>query len=406
MAGLADLLAGNIGTDQQYQAQDPFFLAGMNIAKTPLAAPQDNTQALLLPALQGLLSGGLIGYGKDQARQAQYKDYSASPLMQALSSSQNIGPVADAGTYANELTHSYGQETAPAGWTGKIGQSDLITALQQKEQADDLKSKVTSSVLDSAVKDGSLTPGQALDVVSGKTPSLQATLGAQAVGENPRLSAQLDAYKITDPGLRASLRTQDALDSYVVHRAGAKDPALETKLRSEWVADKLYQSAGVLAPLSKAAEDVAALKTPAGDLGLVDVLAKAFNPGGVIRPQFVSMIKDAQNPLNKYAGDIDKVMGGGSFNDDTRQQMIDAVKSRVNDGLQAAKMVADSKLAIAAHGNLDSENIIPKSQYDTLFGGLSPDPVGMNAPAASTARPGMELRTAPDGSKFYVRLGQ
>lgn len=189
-----------------------------------------------------------------------------------------------------------------------------------------------------------------------------ANKAATAVEDAKSLKAKLDLVK-AEANIKYGATKQD--------REDRANTALENKLRSEWNADALYKNAGVVAPLKQAAQDVATLKTPAGDLGLVDILAKAYNPGGIIRPQFMAIIKDAQNPLNRFAGEIEKVEGGGSFNDATRKQMIDAITMRVNDQLGAARMVADAKISIGKNHKLDIENIIPTDQYNTLFGDLT-----------------------------------
>lgn len=131
-------------TPQDYLAQDPYYLAGASIAKAPLPVANTNTQALLLPLMQGLARGGLMGYGQYNAGQTQYQNESANPLVQSLMASKNIGPVISGTEYGNNLLHSYGHTnnagdiTAPIGWTPKIGQQDMLLAavdFQAKQEA-------------------------------------------------------------------------------------------------------------------------------------------------------------------------------------------------------------------------------------------------------------------------------
>lgn len=128
-SSILSLLAGGMGSEEDYLAKDPFFMGGVNLAKQQVA-PRNNTDAFLLPALQGLLSGGLAGFGRGRANEAAYQDLRSNPLLKDM------------------LEGSYASETAPENWSFKQGQSDLLTSMlageqkrAQEERAQELQQK-------------------------------------------------------------------------------------------------------------------------------------------------------------------------------------------------------------------------------------------------------------------------
>lgn len=127
MADLLSLLAGSLGGEQDYWAQDPFFGAGRSVASWDLPRPTSNAEAIFGPALQGGLAGLLTGYGMKSANQSAYKDYS-SILRPLQGQSDFVGPPTE-----EQALHGYLSETAPEGWTPKIGKSDLVLASLMQE---------------------------------------------------------------------------------------------------------------------------------------------------------------------------------------------------------------------------------------------------------------------------------
>lgn len=152
-ASIIEALAGGLGDENSYLAQDPIFNAGVGVSKWQLPRASNNAEAIIGPALQGLLAGGLTEYGRKDAAQNAYDDYRTNPLIKALSASENIGPVASGSDYASELLHAYSMPDAPDGWTTKIGKSDLLLGALAKQQAvekqqknDDLKAQLDNQV--------------------------------------------------------------------------------------------------------------------------------------------------------------------------------------------------------------------------------------------------------------------
>lgn len=391
----ADDIIGLLGSNdlnqfnQSVQASDPFGMAGRGLASwQPDMSTWGAGTSLGTSFGKSFLSGLLQNYARNNAADQ-------------LNSVVNVLPNLKSDPYHTALP-----EGVDSNAFNVLRGSAILKNVQEQSVLDKQKDARVGSLLQSIfpemLRNGEISRDDVLKIATSDDPAKELQNLTPTSGTAPRLSSLLDAYGITDPVARAGIKTPQEAHDYLLNVANLDEKkdkvntALESQLRGEWNRDNLYKLAGVVAPLVNSAQEVAKLQTPAGDLGLVDILAKAYNPGGVIRPQFMSMIKEAQNPLNKYAGDIEKVMGGGQFNATTRQQMIDAIKARVNDQLLSAKMVADAKLSIAKNKGLVSDNIIPSGEYDTLFGGLG-------STSTDTPKPTGEMTKS--GKKIYIVNG-
>ncbi len=149
MAGLYEALIGSYGGQDDYLAEDPWYISGANIARNPLPKATSNSEAMWGPMLQGLLSGTLMGYGKQNAYESAFDAAKKSPLLNAFT--QNVGPVADPTVYGKMLTYS--GEDMPEGWTPKQAQGDLIFAAlteqnkkEEEQKKDEIKSRIIQSI--------------------------------------------------------------------------------------------------------------------------------------------------------------------------------------------------------------------------------------------------------------------
>lgn len=108
---LEQLLAGSYGGTDSYLKKSPWAQAGAQIMQIETPVAQTNAQAFSIPFIQGLLGGGLMGYGKKQATQQAFEDYSKNPLLK--------------GTYASG--------EMPEGWSADTGRTDLLQGLVRAE---------------------------------------------------------------------------------------------------------------------------------------------------------------------------------------------------------------------------------------------------------------------------------
>jgi hypothetical protein len=131
---LVGLLTGNNSLENQYQANDPWYQAARGIGGLQLAPATNNTEAFLLPFLQGATAGGLAGYGRHNAQETAYKDIS--------SALNNIGykpsPIADA-LAADQI--QYGLDEMPENFSIKASTPDLLLALSQQSAKQEAAAK-------------------------------------------------------------------------------------------------------------------------------------------------------------------------------------------------------------------------------------------------------------------------
>lgn len=213
MADLLSLLAGSLGGEQDYWAQDPFFGAGRSVASWDLPRPTSNAEAIFGPALQGGLAGLLTGYGMKSANQSAYKDYS-SILRPLQGQSEFVGPPTE-----DQMLHSYLSETAPEGWTPKIGKSDLVLAslMQEAQREQDLKrlerqydmEKLLAGKGVAISPDGTeLTPIPGLAEAEAQASALKKSSEIEA--ERKAKGTNADLEKLPD-GIKTSIAKQNAI---------------------------------------------------------------------------------------------------------------------------------------------------------------------------------------------------
>jgi hypothetical protein len=127
MASIYDLLAGNVQSEQDYLAQDPYYASGRGILGIQ-AQPTNSTEAWIGPLLQGLAGGGLMGLGKQNAAQSAFSDARSSPFLAPLLAGEKEASMLPDYT-ANSYLAPYLQDEMPEGFTPKQAKADQIMAL-------------------------------------------------------------------------------------------------------------------------------------------------------------------------------------------------------------------------------------------------------------------------------------
>lgn len=224
MPDLYELLAGSLGGEEDYLADNPFYTSGVGIAKMGMPQPRNNTEAILGPALQGLLAGTLLGYGKEGARQAGYQDYKASPFLQSPYNASQIGPVASGNSFANMLANSsYSADNAPPGWTAKQGKRDLLlSALNFKKAQDEEaeKAKIRADLAKTLAgkgigitESGELAPLPGFAEASGKIAEAEEKGKASGKGKLEGLPAEVKADVLSSqPIIRQTLDVAKSIE--------------------------------------------------------------------------------------------------------------------------------------------------------------------------------------------------
>lgn len=146
---LYNLLAQAPEGEDYYIGQSPYYNAAKQIAASDNPTYEDNTQALLIPLLKGLVVGGLAGYGKKTAKEEAYRDY--TKMLSSLNQEEQkkdldaagvegIGPVANASLY-EKLLAGEPQIKEAKDYSYKQGQMEILSRILQRQASDELEQK-------------------------------------------------------------------------------------------------------------------------------------------------------------------------------------------------------------------------------------------------------------------------
>lgn len=164
-------LSSGLGDEAFYLQRDPYFMAGRSIASMPVPQAQNDAQAVIGPILMGLMGGGLMGYGRNNANQAAFADYRQSPLLAAMSDQYGARP---AGAAFGPLTEgdAAAADAMPEGWTVRQGRQDLMLAAMQQQIA-----------MEEAAKKRELLAQFSPEVLAGAQLKAEAEARGKAAGE-------------------------------------------------------------------------------------------------------------------------------------------------------------------------------------------------------------------------------
>lgn len=382
LLGVGDLGAFN----QSVQQSDPYGIAGRSLAAwTPNTSTWSPTESGITAFTKSFLSGILGNYA--QQRSADQLNSVIGILPQLESNPMSVA--------APEGVNS----DAFAALKGSAVLKNYIGQESKKQTLKDL----LKSVIGPAIQNRDMAISDAVKLLSSDDPANSlSSMGAG--GDNNHISRLLDSYGITDPTARAGIRTPEEAKNYLLHvqvdqaakdaadakiatKKASSDTLLENRIRGELekTNSKYLQAIDVAALVPSIQSYATATEhSPADDMALIDIGNKIVNPTGVLRAQLVDQWKNAQNPYHKFAGAIDNVLNGGTFDDPGRQQIIKAITNLAQDKLQSGKGFVDNKISIGKNKGIDTTNLISPDYYEELFGGLKGNALTQSiAPIAS-----------------------
>lgn len=352
-SSILDALMGNYGDTNDYLSQDPFFVSGIGLAKGPIAEPKNNTEAWLLPALQGLGSGLLMGYGRSNANNTAYKEYKSSPLLAALQrTSYDVPTQKEQGLID---LHDYTQEEAPEGWTPKIGRGDLAAALmgQQIQQERAQKGLEGQLSLQKALAEkGMITSpeGKVIPIPGfseAQADQAAAEAKAKKIGE---IEAQKQVYDtigdgaILDPDQRAKAMLEIEKDATTKLTSGNEaQKVLELQTRGKNVLESL-----------KVSDPIRAATAIYG-------FAKILDPEGVVRKEDGSIVADPGGPAGQLASLYNTIMQEGKLTDQTKKSMKEIIPQLVQNQYSTYSTLKDSltKAATSQGARADRIGFLP-----------------------------------------------
>jgi len=331
-----DLLSalGGIGSQEEYQARDPYFLAGQNVINTRLPTAETNAQAIFGPVLQGFLGGALGGYGQNQARQSMFNDYMASPLRE-----QNIGPLASGRDYASLLS-TVGNPTTPSvDWNPESSRAQLLMGALAKQSQMESEQKAEAIRAELAAK---TSP----EAIQGAMQLAQATSLGDTLGK----------------GVGGGNKVAQELEKEMYGRI--------TKLPT-------YTKFADIEPNFKAIIDLAKQDTKAADIGLIATIARLRDPGSTVREGEFKINSETQSYLDTVFGNWRSTVAGKSqLKPEAKQALIASVAPQYNQTGTAYQSERQKLIdALVAQGgnpsNIPTLDFTPFDLTTKTFGGAT-----------------------------------
>lgn len=296
MVDITQLLAGSMQDENDYLAQSPYFLGGVNLAKQQVA-PRNNTEAFLLPLLQGLGSGALMGYGRKQAQDEAFKEYKSSPFLSTLS--------------------GYQTEERPENWTPKQGKLDIYAALLANEQNQALEIEQQKAKND--LQKTLLGKGVALSPEGGVVPIsglAEAEAQASALKKRQEIQAEKEA---TINALGYNPQIEEETD----------------KMRKEFSSLPEVKN---FSSVEKSASIIAkAIKDPnsVSDQELVRYSILLIEPAMAVREGEQAAVASSSSIPEKWKGALNKNLSGGTALGDDVKEGIKRLALRAYEGHKA-----------------------------------------------------------------------
>jgi hypothetical protein len=170
MASIYELMAGNLGDESGYLADEPLFASAKNLSQLDTGPSAwgnrkvSGFEQFALPFVKGLLTNYMLKQAKENAQDEYYKDTQQSPILRQLEASlqpKGVGPVADGNQYAailedntkapqgsplaEALLGKFSSEERPDGFTAKAMKTEMLGALLEKSQEEE-KAKIREAL--------------------------------------------------------------------------------------------------------------------------------------------------------------------------------------------------------------------------------------------------------------------
>jgi hypothetical protein len=311
------------GTDH-FLKNDPFYGSAINIAKMQIPEAETNTQAFLGPMLQGLLSGGLANYGKQNAYDKGYEEARANPLLRSL--------------------QGYESAERPQGWEPDKGQNDALMQALLGQQAQE---KMLEELKQKADMQRALLPYSqfAVDAEGAKKKAvLEAEMGATGLGIKPedQLKIELDYTNKLTTGNEAQ-------------------KLVETQTRARNVLEAL-----------KVSDPIRAATAIYG-------FAKILDPEGVVRKEDGTIVANPGGPAGQLASWHNTLMQKGQLTEQTKKAMREIIPDLVRSQEGAYKSLSTTLLDVATKQGARKDRIgtLPEMDLSSLIEQPGAIPPGM-----------------------------
>lgn len=362
---LSSLLASQVPSEQQYYAEDPFYNAGKSILNYQFK-PANKWEALLGPIAQGLVGGGILGYGQRNAAESAFDDARNSPylapLLENKVSNQFVGPLQEGDSYVAPSLEAYLAEQAPDDFTPRKARNDILTGLLQTQQAQELAAEKQKSFLNLSndlVKQGKM-------IITDPKTGEQTIAAAPGFAEAEAESAGMKKAAETEAEKTGGLKLNDTKINELRESKALADEglALAKRLRKGDISWLNLQGGQYMSALDK--DGVAA--------SLMDHADRALR------------LRSGATAPDKEKADMKKLKAGDfSIGVERTAEILENA---------ARREAAYSKSELdAGKGGIEEM----RNEFSQIEKGISDVPEGA---------PRYEIRTAPNGQRYKVLLGQ
>jgi hypothetical protein len=361
MASLYEyLLQSGTPSEERIAARDPFLNAA-SVAQSARIIPQTSAEAVYVPTIQGFLTGLLGGIGKQRVEQELYNQYSALPGMGAYlagrPASADYGPLTLEDSITAESPKYVVGADVPEDFSSEAAKSDFVRAMFAQD---------------------------AIANQQEESRKQAAKMQELLMGEGAMLSPEGGLVAI--PGL-AEIKAEGAaaIESAKQKAQGGGKSWYDKMSASE--KEKIGLTEGVAGELERLAQEAKDLK-----MNALEFQPSTLNPGSKAELLYSQMINIVPNAV--------RVMGqAGDLNAQEQQRMIN---STIGNWLSGTESIASRLKALANQARSISKSRLETHKKASELGGEAL----IKGFKAKQDEQRFEIRTAPDGKRYKVLLGQ
>jgi hypothetical protein len=315
MASIYELMAGNLGDESSYLADEPLFASAKNLSQLDTGPSAwgnrkvSGFEQFALPFVKGLLTNYMLKQAKENAQDEYYKDTKQSPILRQLEASlqpKGVGPVADGNQYAailedntkapqgsplaEALLGKFSSEERPDGFTAKAMKTEMLGALLEKSQEEE-KAKIREALA--------------------------------AEMEKMRLETELKRSPEALTFIEKEAKAKKAGELAAEGPAGSKKQTDLDSLRKEFTGSPEYKEFSAVKSSADALKEALKDKSAVSDQELVRRSIQMIEPGMAVREGEQKAVALSQSIPDAWRGELNKALKSGT-----------ALSDEVRDGIK------------------------------------------------------------------------
>lgn len=185
--------------------------------------------------------------------------------------------------------------------------------------------------------------------------------GQQAKSVFPNPLSPGDRFKPVGPGhALVDVTTGQPVYQGSEDAAKAKKDSFEAehKLRSAFEGLQTVKNLRQLVPIVESVRTAVGRDTPAADLNIIYSLAKVLDPESVVLSTEMQLGMGTGSPAERVSGLYNYVLNGGRLTGDTREKLLDEIKSRYKESASLYKSIASDYRSTASSWGVDPSRVV------------------------------------------------